>query len=489
MNRIDNLSNEIHVPIQDVDSGLASSIAQNDRTLGQDDEDYYPDAMIKGPGAIGLPLNNIQLDAIKRFCVEDEAGTSGTGGNTWIYPGEKVMEIRNPAWTSWLSDVVVAQLTDTLGASAKPILFLNGLKIRGPQIDTMHTRVVVKQCVRDAGQYAAVSIILPSPHMGGDINVSCGGVTKVFRTAKHSEISTMVIGSLCGADLILDQVDSGNVVSLEYTIACPSGTSPPRVPQLQHAKDCLQRAFHLWRQAVDAESTQISDPSAPKSLAAPNFYIYTLAHTYSALDLRKTSLRGCDQKLISLMEPLARTFRFDLHLASVKYIHSGSAYSPSKRSRIADRSGMRWDDSDLDSFDEEDDDFDPWELEMPSDSYDVGRSIKFIDVFTLDGQQVTMTGREVDRISSSDLDDEEQESLVINGKMYDEEPTDVDWERDGCSPNTVELKHIWAHKIIIITPASSPCVQFETSPEMKGTKKRSGAQDNTDTFSAKKPRV
>ncbi|KAK1229954.1 hypothetical protein PQX77_006968, partial [Marasmius sp. AFHP31] len=378
MNRIDNLSNEIHVPIRDVDSGLASPIAQNDRTLGQDDEDYKPDAMIKaafkeasktgdleydgdfaysrlfhdapnpcltleGPGAIGLPLNNIQLDAIKKFCVEDEAGTSGTGGNTWIYPGEKVvtMEIRNPAWTSWLSDVVVAQLTDTLGASAKPILILNGLKIRGPQTDTMHTRVIVKQCVRDAGQYAAVSIILPSPHMGGDMNVSCGGVTKVFRTAKHSEISTMVIGSLCDADLILDQVDSGNVVSLEYTIACPSGTSPPRVPQLQHAKDCLQRAFHLWRQAVDAESTQIFDPSAPKSLPAPNFYIYTLTHTYSALDLRKTSLRGCDQKLISLMEPLARTFRFDLHLASVKYTHSGSAYSPSKRSRIADRSGMR----------------------------------------------------------------------------------------------------------------------------------------------------
>ncbi|KAL0061903.1 hypothetical protein AAF712_011279 [Marasmius tenuissimus] len=346
MNRLDSVSNEIRAPIQDMNSGHASSATQNDQTLGQDDEDYNPDTAIKaafkdafktgdleydgdftysrlfhdapnpclkleGPGAIGLPLNNIQIDVIKRFCVEDEVGASGTGGNTWIYPSEKVMTTLlflyvNPAWSSWLSEIVVPQLTGALGASANPILIPDGLKIRGPQTNTTPTPIVVKQRARDAGQYATVLIILPSPHIGGNINVKCGGVTKVFRTAKHSKISTTVIGTLSGADLILDQVDSGNVVSLEYILACPPDTSPPRVPQLQHAKDCLQRAFYLWRQAVDAESIQSPDPSAPKSPPAPNFYIYTLTDTYSALDLQKTSLRGCDQKSISLMEPLAR---------------------------------------------------------------------------------------------------------------------------------------------------------------------------------------
>ncbi|KAK1217106.1 hypothetical protein PQX77_020252 [Marasmius sp. AFHP31] len=249
-------------------------------------------------------------------------------------------------------------------------------------------------------------------------------------TASHSEISTVVAGALSGSDLVLYPVDSGSVVSLEYVLTCSAGTNIPRLPHLQHAYECLYRAFHLWRQALNVDPAQLSHTSIPARPEAttPSIYLYILKRKYRTVaGLCRNQLRGSDQWLMSLMEPLARMFHFDVHLARAKYTRTGEAYAPTKRSRMAERFGRDSDASSLDSFDDDDDDeslnLDKLEME------DNVPSIKFKGVYTLDGEKVRIAGGEIERITGDELEDEEQKNFVINGTLYDGKPSDKGWKR------------------------------------------------------------
>ncbi|KAK1217103.1 hypothetical protein PQX77_020249 [Marasmius sp. AFHP31] len=292
------------------------------------DDAPNPCLKLNGPGAIGLPLNDIQIDAIKRFCVADPAA----GENVCFFPGEQI-EIRNPTWTSWFQDVVVAHLNKALGTSAEPLLI--GLRIRGPQ--TTDTASILQQRVT---------------------------------------------------------------------------------------------AFHLWRQALNADPAQLSHTSIPTRPEAttPSIYLYILKRNYRTVaGLCRNQLRGSDQWLMSLMEPLARMFHFDVHLARAKYTRTGEAYAPTKRSRMAERFGRGSDASSLDSFDDDDDDesLNLDKLEMEDDV----PSIKFRGVYTLDGEKVRIVGGEIERITGDELEDEEQKKFVINGTLYDGKPSDKGWKR------------------------------------------------------------
>ncbi|KAL0057446.1 hypothetical protein AAF712_015911 [Marasmius tenuissimus] len=391
------------------------------------DDAPNPCLKLDGPGAIGLPLNDIQIDAIKGFCIADPAA----GENACFFPGEKIA-IRNPKWTTWLNDVVVSHLNKALGASAKSCLI--GLRIRGPQ--ATGTAGVLRQRVMYAGQYANFSVVLPSPHTGGDICFDCGVTTHMCHTARHSEISTTVAGALSDSDLVLHPVDSGSVVSLEYILTCSPGANIPRLPHLQHAYECLYRAFSLWRQVLNADPAQLSHASTPArpEAAAPSVYFYVLKREYrTAVDLRRNLLGGSDQRLMTLMEPLARMFHFDVHLAHADYTRTGEAYAPTKRSRIAERFGKHPDASSLDSFDDDYDDesLDLDRLEMEDDV----PSIKFGGVYTLDGEKVRISGSEIERITGRELEDEEQKKFVINGTLYDGDPSDMGWERWDSEPD------------------------------------------------------
>ena len=49
------------------------------------DDAPNPCLKLDGPGPIGLPLNDIQLDAIKKFFIED----TETSENAWIFPAKR----------------------------------------------------------------------------------------------------------------------------------------------------------------------------------------------------------------------------------------------------------------------------------------------------------------------------------------------------------------------------------------------------------------
>ncbi|KAK1234703.1 hypothetical protein PQX77_002090 [Marasmius sp. AFHP31] len=183
------------------------------------------------------------------------------------------------------------------------------------------------------------------------------------------------------------------------------------------------------------------------------------------------------------MEPLARMFHFDVHLAHAEYTRTGEAYAPTKRSHMAERFGRDSDASSLDSFDDNDDDesLNLNKLEMEDDV----PSIKFRGVYTLDEENMRIAGGETERITGDELEDEEQKKFVINGTLYDGKPSDKGWERWDSERG--QLTHIWTRKVIMVTPASSPHVQ--PIPLLTEATKRAGETDSMDAQNTKRPRV
>jgi len=75
-----------------------------------------------------------------------------------------------------------------------------------------------------------------------------------------------------------------------------------------------------------------------------------------------------------------------------------------------------------------------YELELPSsDEAEIIRTIKFRGVYTLNGEKVKITER-LSREPEMEYDNEEQDrAYMINGNLYDSEPSDVERMRHDCS--------------------------------------------------------
>ncbi|KAL0571218.1 hypothetical protein V5O48_010741 [Marasmius crinis-equi] len=455
------------------------------------DASLNPCLRLKGLGSIGLPLNELQIDAIKKCCYADGV----TGENVWHFPGHDI-EFRNPAWNTWFDDKMVAPLKKALGVSASPTTAIfDRLTIRGPQTEydlisipkkLQNLIFLIDRGQQDSAnerflhprQFASFSVILPSPHTGGDMVFNCRDeAIEVFHTADHSEISTMLVGGYSSIGRVRKPIGSGYVVSLDYALVCLSDGPVPCLPTFKLATYVLSNAFYLWRQAVDnCPPRANSEEGYAETSAAPDILMCLLKRKCksSSSGLQTTLLHFLDRRIIALMEPLARMYGFDLHLARPKFKQTAQLGEGSKRYNDSD------DESTAGS-----EDLNPDHYTMP-DSEETECCIKLgKEVYTLDGQPVKMNGPLIESIEQI-VDFDDHQWLFINGSVLEAE----------CSQHCVGyddgigLTYTWKSKAMIITPSRNPSlgITFE-SLETNGTKKRSGEADSTSFSNAKKPRV
>ena len=281
----------------------------------------------------------------------------------------------------------------------------------------------------DSHTYAFLSVILPSPHSGGQLQLRHKETTKTFSTSGASFMSSIAVGAYDSVSQIVTPVESGYLVYLSYELSVlGEAYAIPRLPQLDGASARLQQVFRSWRQALDttSDADEVDEDSS-----TPSLLLLKLNHKYEvkSLNFKATSLEGSDRLQLSYIAPLAKAYGFNLHLAAAKYVEHGfftiessgyggwggrGCFGRYGRSRY-DRYGDYDDDDEWSEIDEGD-------LEMDEIEE---RIFTLSPVKALDGTPM--------RCIHPDLDEESEdpacEHLFINGPLTDEE-RETNFSRD-----------------------------------------------------------
>ncbi len=253
--------------------------------------------------------------------------------------------------------------------------------------------------ISEDSQYGTLSIFLPSRHLGGRIHTTHQGVTRTFETASDSAARLTALAWYTGVSHNLESIHSGHIVCLCYEL---SGNpllldlqDIPRLPQLDQASAQLGHVFRSWQHHLKDTRRRNG------TVAAPQFLVCLLDHTYSDGPHKISALKSSDKLKLEQLEPWAKEYGFDLHFSSVEYAEWWRRRENDPYGSLGGFPGPEYAADYESNYGAEDE-----SLQSESDSSDDDSGpeimLSFKNVRTLEGIPMQMTGRVIDSLHEED---------------------------------------------------------------------------------------
>ncbi|GJE87332.1 hypothetical protein PsYK624_034150 [Phanerochaete sordida] len=277
-----------------------------------------PGLVIADLGMLGLPLNPREAEILKTRCTppafptnSDVPPQDATWGS-WELDA-RMITFQNPKWSSFLGKTV-REVCNTLGVgydSSKPTCTLHKLVLHGPG---SHTAPQV-EITESPHTFAALTIILPSPHTGGDTQLWHDALASVHPTSASSTFDTSVLAWYTGVAHAIAPVAAGHRLALVYALAHTTRAPPPALAAHTAAAHRLHRLAAAWSAAPD------EDPELDED--APDKIVCLLDHDYAREDMRVGALIGADARRAEALATLARAHGVGFGFATADCCLSG----------------------------------------------------------------------------------------------------------------------------------------------------------------------
>ncbi|KAK7045428.1 hypothetical protein VNI00_007681 [Paramarasmius palmivorus] len=172
----------------------------------------------------------------------------------------------------------------------------------------------------------------------------------------------------------------------------------------------LRRVFKAWKEALNG-----------RRLDTPHLLISLLEETYVGEEeiFTVSSFRGKDRLLLFQIAPIAKAFGFNLHIAEVEYYEDGYPMTVPRAEFLEAGGSLGQKPEIIEDTEVEDEDGVPiLELrKLDPDSVE-NWDFSFLQVSTLDGVPIDLTGPGLDKIESQDR----RGQFVVHGKLTEREP-------------------------------------------------------------------
>ena len=160
------------------------------------------------------------------------------------------------------------------------------------------------------GMFATIVVVLPSEFTGGDAHLSHGSLSAVYNSSEHSAYQTTALAWYTDIMHEIKPITSGYRLALSYNLIHTVQSLRPALSSNEDFTIAVRRVLRAWNK---------SDIDAPEKI------LYLLDHKYSQANLCAGALKGTDAHKIANLGIIAKDMGFQLGLATLQYLFSGSA--------------------------------------------------------------------------------------------------------------------------------------------------------------------
>ncbi|KAJ6546922.1 hypothetical protein B0H19DRAFT_1163045 [Mycena capillaripes] len=256
-----------------------------------------PGLSVEGLGRFDLPLSeSYALALISASVPQPSASTGGVvAPGVWKIASDKI-HIENPAWENWIRDEA--------GPAA-----VCGLRAEGAdgELDYVLRELTIHESSDakiSSAKMGELVVLLPSSFTGGILELFHDGYTETMDLATESGRITSIVAAYVGVNQILSGVTSGYRLGLTYDIVHRSGRLPT-LADLDSSKQRIRKLLRAWQRDESGY--------APQFIACLLKTIYSHSAAFDA-----SCLRGADDLLVSVLQPLAEEQEVSLHLAHIE---------------------------------------------------------------------------------------------------------------------------------------------------------------------------
>lgn len=269
------------------------------------------DIKIEGLGPISMPLERHEIERLlsvssaAKFGLREKTLLDKKVRDTQEIPADKLrVRYDKKAMSSML-----ASMRDAMGLPENATLtpHLHNMLIYGPgQFFKKH-----QDSEKVDGMVATLVVVLPSPHIGGDLLIRHVNEEHRFVSENLDGETLQCIAFYADCQHEIDKIKQGYRVALTYNLALESTLSPSR--EKKHANPALEKALKAYFHREEGQ-----DAKPPK-------LVYFLDHSYTEHSLKWDLLKGADRKNAEALRSAAEHLGLTPHLALAEIHESWTA--------------------------------------------------------------------------------------------------------------------------------------------------------------------
>ncbi len=266
---------------------------------------------IKGVGPVSMPLGRhgierlLSVSSAAKFGLREKTLLDRKVRDTQEIPADKLrVRYDKKAMSSMLAD-----MRDAMGLPKNAVLtpHLHNMLIYGPeQFFKKH-----RDSEKIDGMVATLVVVLPSPHIGGDLLIRHGKEQHRFASENLDGETLQCITFYADCHHEVDKIKQGYRVALTYNLALESTPSLSR--EKKRANPALEKALKEYFHREDGQ-----DAEPPK-------LVYFLDHSYTEHSLKWDLLKGADRKNAEALRCAAEHRGLTPHLALAEIHESWTA--------------------------------------------------------------------------------------------------------------------------------------------------------------------
>lgn len=256
---------------------------------------------IEGVGPVSMPLERQEIERLlsassaAKFGLREKTLLDRKVRDTQEIPADKLrVRYDKKAMPSMLTS-----MRDAMGLPENAVLtpHLHNMLIYGPgQFFKKH-----RDSEKVDGMVATLVVVLPSPHIGGDLLIRHVKEQHRFVSENLDSETLQCIAFYADCHHEVDKIKQGYRVALTYNLALESTLSPPR--EKKHANPALEKALKEYFHREEG-----LDEEPPK-------LVYFLDHSYTEHSLKWNLLKGADRKNAEALCCAAEHLGLTPHLA------------------------------------------------------------------------------------------------------------------------------------------------------------------------------
>ncbi|MCC8399136.1 MAG: 2OG-Fe(II) oxygenase [Rickettsia endosymbiont of Platyusa sonomae] len=272
---------------------------------------------VDGLGYMTFPINQqyiqklINISSKAQFGLRDQTILDENIRNSYEIKADKLhITINEQSLTSMLS-----KMRDSLGLSEDSVLtaHLHNMLIYQPgQFFDMH-----QDSEKLENMVASLVVVLPSPHIGGDLIIEHGKKKHIFSSENIDQSNAKCIGFYADCKHKVEKIKQGYRIALTYNLVLKS----EEICNIKNVNRQLTEAIQDYF-AIELENKR------PKKL------VYFLDHSYTEHSLHLSMLKGTDRTNVFALYGVARELSLIPHLALVEIQQSWATDGNDRRPTI-----------------------------------------------------------------------------------------------------------------------------------------------------------
>ncbi|WP_375331263.1 2OG-Fe(II) oxygenase [Candidatus Tisiphia endosymbiont of Oplodontha viridula] len=276
---------------------------------------------VDGLGLMTLPVSQtyiqklINISSKAQFGLREQTILDENIRNSYEIKSDKLhISINEQSLTAMLS-----KIRDSLGLSGNSVLtaHLHNMLIYQPgQFFDMH-----QDSEKLENMVASLVVVLPSPHIGGDLIIEHGKKKKIFSSENIDQSNAKCIGFYADCKHKVEKIKQGYRIALTYNLVLKS-------EEICNIKNVNQQLTDAIKDYFDIEVNKQPQNKQPQRL------VYFLNHSYTEHSLRWSMLKGADRANASALYGVAQELSLIPHLALVEIRQSWTTDGDDRNSTI-----------------------------------------------------------------------------------------------------------------------------------------------------------